>query len=273
MVKKSKFDQFFTRPDVAKTCLDLLYNTISISDDLSFIEPSAGEGAFSSQIKNCISVDIDPKFEGVIKADFLTLKKTDLTEKESKSLIVIGNPPFGRISSLAVKFFNHATNFADTVAFIVPRTFKKNSIKKRLNPYYHLIKEMDLPKNSFILFGSNYDVPCVFQIWKKLPEKRELLLTYESPYFSFVKKNNADFAIRRVGGQTGKIIWDYNSVSESSHYFIKAKIITPSELARYIKSLDFSNYINSTAGVRSLSKSEIYYEFEKQSGNIVNITK
>jgi predicted RNA methylase len=262
MIKESKLDQFFTKPEIAKDCINLLYKTVSVSDETLFVEPSAGEGSFSLQIKNCISVDIDPKFEGVIKADFLKLKKEDITEKDRKSLIIIGNPPFGRISSLAVKFFNHATLFADTIAFIVPKTFQKQSIKRRLNPYYHLIAEQNIPKKSFTFCGQEHNVPCVFQIWQRKDQKRDLSFKYESPYFSFVKKENADFALRRVGGKTGTIIWDYNSVSPSSHYYIKANSISAESLARHINSIDFSKYINSTVGVRSLSKYEIFLEFD-----------
>lgn len=269
MIKAVELDQFFTKPEIAKDCIDLLLKTVPINENFVFIEPSAGEGAFSSQINNCIAIDIDPKKPNTIKADFLLLKKEELTKNLSDSVVVIGNPPFGRISSLAVKFFNHATLFADTIAFIVPKTFQKESIKRRLNPYFYLIAEMTIPKKSFIFCGEEHNVPCVFQIWQKKEVPRDLSFKYESPYFSFVKKENADFALRRVGGKTGAIIWDYESVSPSSHYYIKANGITAEALARHLKMIDFSKYINSTVGVRSLSKYEIFFEFDRYSKNNV----
>lgn len=261
MEKSKRLDQFYTKPEIAKLCIEILKTEVNEENRAQFIEPSAGTGAFSSALENCISIDLDPKTSETIKADFLSIKKEDLSLLEKEKVVIIGNPPFGRISSLAVKFFNHSTNFGNSIAFILPKTFKKQSIKRRLNPYFHLVFEQDVPKKSFIFNGEEHDVPCVFQIWRRSHTKRDLSFVYESEYFSFVSQENADFAIRRVGGKTGTIIWNYGSVSKSSHYFIKAKNIGPKELSILIEKLDFKKYINSTVGIRSLSKSEIFTEF------------
>ena len=55
----------------------------------------------------------------------------------------LGNPPFGKNCSLAIKFFNKAAEFADLIAFIIPRTFKRISIQNKLNLNFSFILFLD----------------------------------------------------------------------------------------------------------------------------------
>ena len=123
-MSKYGLDKFYTRKNLAKKLIDEIdinkYNTI--------IEPSAGNGSFSNQIEKCIAYDIEPEASGIIKQDFLTLDK----DFQSPTL-VIGNPPFGRNSSLALAFINKASLFADTIAFILPKSFKKESLYDKIS--------------------------------------------------------------------------------------------------------------------------------------------
>lgn len=255
--KAKKLDQFYTSPKIAKTCLDWLYEKVPGVKRGLFIEPSAGTGNFSNLLKNVKAFDIHPKSEGILKKDFLKTSKKNLDTNPSKTC-VIGNPPFGKNSSLAIKFFNHASLFADTIAFIVPRTFKKESVHQKLNNQFWLVFSKDLPKNSFIFQDSAYDVPCCFQIWIKKDKVRRKKSIESSNLFDFVKKDQADIAVRRVGGRTGKAILDPSLCSESSHYFLKIKEpnLSKNRLFDLINSLDFQKEANSTAGVRSISKQE-----------------
>ena len=84
-----------------------------------------------------------------------------------KKIHIIGNPPFGRQSSLAIKFIKNLVNIAIVCLFILPKSFKKDSMKKHFPLEYHLIFEFDLPENSFIVDDKEHNVPCVFQIWEK----------------------------------------------------------------------------------------------------------
>ena len=104
------------------------------------LEPSAGTGSFFKQlpVNKRIGVDIQPKFDGIIEMDYF-----DFVPQFGKSYLVIGNPPFGRISSIAVKFFNKSATFADCIAFIIPRTFKRVSIQNKLNLNFKLIYNED----------------------------------------------------------------------------------------------------------------------------------
>lgn len=258
--KKSNLDQFYTKDSVAKSCYDIICSKFDIEQFSLFVEPSAGKGAFLKLFPNSkrVGVDLDPQSPEIIKKDFLVEYTSPVTKKADK-IITIGNPPFGRVCSTAVKFFNKAAEFSSIIAFIVPNTFKKNSIKKRLNELFHLRYEFDLPKNSFVFNEQEYNVPCCFQIWEKTSIKRKAPTKKENEYFDFTDKTHADFAIRRVGGNSGRAYLDFKNFSKSSNYFLKY-IHTSVSLNSFIEMfgrINLSKEINATAGVRSLSKQEL----------------
>ena len=122
---------------------------------------------------NTLSYDIDPKKDYIKKQDFLKLN-TNLLEKNK--VLTIGNPPFGRQSSLAKKFIKKCSTFSEVIAFILPRSFKKESMHNQFPLSFHKILEIDIPKDSFTIDEKTHDVPCVFQVWKKknLKEKNQL---------------------------------------------------------------------------------------------------
>ena len=182
-------DQYYTKQDVAAKCVD----SVDLSGYDIILEPSAGDGAFFNLLpsSNRAGLDLDPKIVGIEKADFLDYKPI-----KDKKYLVIGNPPFGKNSSLAKKFFNHSAEFADTIAFIVPRTFRKTATQNQLNLNFHLVEETILDPNSFRLdtMGEiEYSVPCVFQVWKKKGTKREkVVLPLEHEDFEFLTSEDYD---------------------------------------------------------------------------------
>ena len=211
--RKDTLDRFYTKLDVVQLCL----KELDLSQYEMIIEPSAGDGAFSLNIPNCLSYDISPAHDQITQADWFKLDKTQF----SHNSLVIGNPPFGEQNSLSINFFNEAASFCDTIAFILPRSFKKVSVQNRLNLSFHLIKEVDLPDNSFLLNGNEYDVPCVFQIWKRNSVLREKIkLKTTTDFFSFVDSSQASIRIPRVGGNAGKATLQLQG-AKSSNYFIK----------------------------------------------------
>lgn len=267
--KSSELDQFYTNSAVAKRCIDEVEKLIPASGRKVYIEPSAGTGSFSSQLKNCIAIDIDPQNKKTIQADFLSLERDEILSKKDQknsSICVIGNPPFGKNSSLAVKFFNHATLFADTIAFIVPKTFRKQSLTNKLHLNYWLVLDLDLEKNSFIYQNQPFDTPSCFQVWVRKKLSRQKVKFEESKYLKFVRKSDADFAVRRVGGKTGTAYLDVNHRAEVSHYFLKVTHSkkTKEQIVEIINSIDFSKEANSTAGVRSISRGEFLAALDKK---------
>jgi hypothetical protein len=128
------------------------------------IEPSAGNGSFLTQIpvSKKIGIDISPEHKDIIKQDFFTYNPPSGTGK----ILVVGNPPFGRVSSLVIKFFNHASKWADVIAFIIPRTFRRVSVHNKLNANFHLIFDEEIPMEP-CSFSPPMMAKCCFQIWEK----------------------------------------------------------------------------------------------------------
>ncbi len=264
--QKSELDQFYTNPNIAKLYYDKVCNFYEMDDYSLILEPSAGSGSFFNLFpKNKrIGLDLDPQCDEVQKMDFF-----DYVPPTGSKIMTIGNPPFGKIASLAIKFFNQCATFSEVIAFIIPKTFKKTSLQNKLDLNFHLVISQDLPKDSFILNDKPYDVPCCFQIWEKRQTKREKkIVSLENDVFVFVSKAEANFAVRRVGGRTGKCQTDLSQAAEVSHYFLKfkKKATSKTKLIEFIDSLDISEIINSTAGVKSLSKPEFVEVFFKYWG-------
>lgn len=259
--KKSQLDQFYTNLDIANFCVEGLFESVKKENRKVFLEPSAGGGVFTDILikeNKIIAFDLEPQKDYIIKKDFLEITKDDI-DVDFYQLCVIGNPPFGKNSSMAIKFFNHCSKFASVIGFILPKTFKKQSVMNRLNLNFHLIKSCDLPKNSFNFEGQKYDVPCVFQIWECRKDKRKIIKSKKQcNIFIFVDKNIADFAIRRVGGKAGTAFSDMENLSKESNYFCKIIGNIPKNvIIEFINNLNFKDVVNSTAGVRSLSKGEL----------------
>lgn len=260
-VNTNLLDKYYTKKEVALKCIDFVNKELK-NERLNFLEPAAGNGRFSNQLERCIAVDIAPADVSIIKANFFKLEKDDFNFENDLKICCIGNPPFGRNASLAIKFFNHASKFCDYIAFILPKTFRKFSIQNKLNNNFHIVFDYEIEKNSFEykVNGKKFqtvDVPSVFQIWKKESFPREIIKPrIDTDLFMFVNQKEADFAVRRVGGRTGKVFDDVNSLSIQSNYFIKAKNIDTQYLKLVINNIDFASVVNNTAGVKSLSKHE-----------------
>lgn len=253
--QKDKLDKFYTKTEHVKTILNL----INLSDYDIIIEPSAGDGAFSKLIPNCIALDISPEDESIIKQDFLSYYP-----EEKGKILLIGNPPFGQQCNLAIQFFNHGAEFATAIAFILPKSFKKNSIQNRLNLNFALSKEIELPSNAFLLNGENYDVPCVFQLWERISiPRKKFTFPMTSNFISFTKDpSKANFRIQRVGGNAGKAFADKTGAISSNYYIINTSNLSTEDLMDIINKLNFPS-IENTVGPKSLPKGELIYELEQ----------
>jgi predicted RNA methylase len=249
--KKHDLDKFYTLPAIAKSCIDLL----DLSEFSLIIEPSAGSGSFSNQLpKDTVALDLNPEHDGIRRQDFFDFVPAEVNGK----ILVIGNPPFGQQNSLALKFINHAARFADTIAFIIPRSFDKDSLKRRIDKNFHLISSTVLPAKSFTLNGEPYAVPCIFQIWERGTQPRiddSPKLTTE--HFRFVKKSdNPDFSIRRIGGNAGRASMNTDVSDQSNYFIVNASTLSVSGLVTHINSLKFPSR-DMGVGPRTISKGEL----------------
>lgn len=264
-LQRNTIDKYYTNPVAVDLCIEYIKKYIYMNDCDVIIEPSAGDGAFITGIKsltyNQIFYDIEPENEEIIKKDFLTLDihETGLYGTENK-IHIIGNPPFGRQSSLAIKFIKKSCEFADSISFILPKSFKKDSMIKKFPLNFHCVFEIDLPDNSFIVNGIPHDVPCIFQIWIKRVYNRNIIEEMDPVNFNFVKKTeNPDISFRRVGVNAGTIDTSCDK-SIQSHYFIK--FTNDKSVADNITLLSVIKYdFNNTIGPKSISKQELIKKF------------
>ena len=77
MSKKNNLDQYYTKPEYADRLSKIIIDKAPYG--ALFIEPSAGTGSFSFCFQNIVSFDIDPKFDGCIKCDFLSVDMKQFT--------------------------------------------------------------------------------------------------------------------------------------------------------------------------------------------------
>lgn len=257
--QKDLLDKFYTKEEVAKECVSFLNKRIDLKNYDLIIEPSAGKGSFSNLFENCLAYDIAPENDKIIKQDFLLLNKSFA---KNKKVLIIGNPPFGQQAKKAFLFINECSTFAETIAFILPLSFKKKSYINRMPPYFTCIGEKILNKNSFTFYEQEYSLPCVFQIWQKKNTKRKRYkIKTKTKYFDFTTKDKADFRIQRVGSNAGKASLNLN-YAESSNYFIKNNTnIDTEELVEEINKIQYEE-LYWTCGPKSLSKSELIEKIE-----------
>jgi predicted RNA methylase len=260
--QKHELDKFYTKSSVAADCLKLL----DLSSYARIIEPSAGAGAFSDHLHKdpslpVLAFDVAPENPSVTQQDWFEYDTTT-----PSPTLVVGNPPFGQQCTLAVRFINHAFEVvgANTVAFVLPRSFRKDSIQNRLFVQARLVQEKLLDKNSFELEGADYNLNAVFQIWERTTVDRvPKLAPITSDYFTFAKKNEPhDLAVRRVGGKAGHAFVDTPETSDQSNYFIKVtKQHKAADVITMVNGLDFSVADDGT-GPRTLSKRELVTLFD-----------
>jgi len=275
-VREQGLDKFYTIPIIAEKCLNNIDSLYKWCDWGLVIEPSAGNGSFLTRIPTDkkIGIDIYPEHKDIIKQDFLTYKPPEKVGK----ILVVGNPPFGRVSSLAIKFFNHASKWADVIAFIIPRTFRRISVHNKLNKNFHLIFDEEIPTNP-CAFNPPMMVKCCFQIWEKKENERlaiELSTSHNDWYFlGFGPKddkgqptppNGADFAIRAYGGKCGEITEvELDKLRPKSWHWIKSKINKNILIERF-NNIDYS-ICNDTARQNSIGRGELVRIYSEKYGS------
>jgi predicted RNA methylase len=267
-LKRETIDKYYTADNIVKKCMELIKTNISITKNDLCVEPSAGNGAFIEAIKSLFMnykfYDLEPENSAIIKQDYLTFAYDTLIKTNYNKKHVIGNPPFGRQSSLAIQFIKKSIEYCDSISFILPKSFKKDSLKKHFPLNFHLVCEYDLPENSFMVDNKRYDVPCVFQIWVKKDTHRSIPDKLVPKKYKFVKKEmEHDISFRRVGVYAGEIDRNTDEKSFQSHYFIKFdKNVLTEKLYKKISEIHYSSK-DYTVGPKSISKQELIEELNK----------
>jgi hypothetical protein len=265
-VREAGLDQFYTIPAIAERCIQHVGNRYRWSNWGLVVEPSAGNGSFLTQIptEKRIGMDLSPQHPDIIRQDFFEYTPPRM----DAPILVIGNPPFGRICSLAIKFFQHAAQWADVIAFIVPRTFRRISVHNKLPRSLHLVWDEDIPSEP-CSFEPPMAAKCCFQIWQNRLDARPFIkLPTTHPDWEFMRLGpkdaqgqptppiGADFAIRAYGGACGEIVeTGLEHLCPKSWHWIASRIDRTVLLNRF-QSLDYT-VSQDTARQNSIGKGEL----------------
>jgi len=269
-------DKFYTK----ETIVDLCLLQISLQEYESIIEPSAGNGSFSKKIK-CYAFDLEPEEETIIKANFFEI---DLS-KFNSPILIIGNPPFGKRSKLAIDFFNKSAEFASTIAFILPLQFRKWSVQSKLNENFILETDINIPENSFFYGNKSFDINCCFQIWhnKNFKETKDLRIKIapliKHKDFEMWQYNNTKQALKYFDKEKYK--WDF-AVPRQGFYDYKKRIVKVEELDKKIQwiffkaenekilynllNMDFEKISKKNTTIPGFGKADIVEEYSKLYG-------
>ena len=250
-------DKYYTKKEIVFFCLDKL----NLKDYDLIIEPSAGNGAFYNEIKHNhkIGLDIEPENLYIMKQDFLKYK----IDVCYKSVLIIGNPPFGINNILSTQFLKHSFSFENTktIAFILPNVYNKHTKQKIIPKTWRIKNIYSLSKDSFIFENKTKHIPCSFFIFDKSkgndlrfePEKYQ-----NTKDFTFGTNN--DFDIFVFGASPTKI--SINPTENNRGYFLKSKIPVE-QLVKNIKSIKWKGNSCANGGVFWLTKPEFCYEYSK----------
>lgn len=279
--KKDSFDRFYTDVGEASRLFGLLLEALpgELAETATFIEPSAGDGAFVLAAEcagispdRILALDICPADEPLCEAeifehDFLEgdfeerLAASGVSEAASADKTVrvfVGNPPFGEQCKTAIAFVNRALSLGRYCAFILPMSFHKETLQSKLSG--RLTSTFPIHNDSYRVGDERISVPSAFfvfdaaQDFEPLPDFSDKLPFTRVPQS---RKHEADFAIRRIGGTTGKARWDVADITYiDGHYFYVMDEGCPEDIVGIINSCEFPERYWSV-GPRSLSSKEI----------------
>ena len=267
-----KLDQYYTKPDDAKSCLELLEQYYPLESFDHIVEPSAGTGSFSDllPLEKLSAVDLNPKRDYIQEKNFF-----DFEYPTSGRVLTIGNPPFGRRGSMVREFFEHAVARSSVIAFVLPAMFSKKGASDALPSKMHLIDESIRIKEFVLPNGETYEVNCVFQIWEKrnyprrktAREKTYDDFTIRHAHYSRVPereilnlKSKSDFCINQIIGK----ITSLEEVESGSQYFIQDNT-EDKRVEQVFRNADLTEYQNNATikGMVSFSREDLVEIYKK----------
>lgn len=254
-----------------------------LNSEVKFLDPAMGGGQFLRGILDrAVSLgvsreDMLPRLFGIERSivyvnhakwklglDGANLKVSSCYDPEVFGVefdYVVGNPPYGKNASLAVKFLNKSFELAPTVSFVLPKTFRKPSILNRIHPNLHLAEDTDVSNDTF---GGT--ILTCRQKWERREGKRERIKTYtQHPDLQFVSKAESNVFVGRVGAAAGSVKESGFDHYTEQHYFLLVDDAVRERLNAIQPKLRELAY-GATVGTPSLSKHELISTYVEKFG-------
>jgi predicted RNA methylase len=272
-------EQYYTNSSVVDLCLKEVQRHVDLSGK-TILEPCGGTGEFIEGFRRIgipddkiISIDIEPGHPMVKLGDYL---ETDFSQLSG--VISITNPPFGRASSLAKKFFNHAADHCNYICYLIPKAWRKWTTHNSLDKRFHLVADIEMPKDCFYLSDRENEkkgvLNTVFQIWGKRDYKRRKIVV---PDHKLIQKiipvskdgqkiiKGANFSIVAFGHSCGRCeeITEPIIPYKTTTMYLNVK---EEKVKEALRTVDLSKYYNNVSYVQALSIQEINYELNERFG-------
>jgi hypothetical protein len=216
-----------------------------------------------------IGIDIDPQHPELIAADFLDFDGFEPGVRYG----AIGNPPWRD----AVKFFNKCAEHCAVIAFLLPGSFYRESIARRLSPRMRHLHREELQRVGFRFGHQGAVFASLFEIWVRDDVEH---LPLEPPVrshrdFEFLPRDSdfrtADLVIRRVGTDAGRILAPDEIPVRGNCYLIRVSPGADVSLVRAriaAISWDDPKYLNAAAGhaergYKAISMSAVVAEYDR----------
>jgi len=249
-------EQYYTRPEVADLCVQTALPFIKAGDTL--VEPCAGTGEFVKAMRRVgltnpiTAADIEPKYSGVVKADFLNTPAV--------GDFFLTNPPYGRNNKLSVAFFNHAATSAKYIGFLIPSSWRKWTVEARLDHNFHKVADIDMPDEAFydeVKGNLGGMLSTCFQVWEKRDYLRKDTVVPDLGYLSVSTKEKANVVFVYAGYGCGKVLTSFDRTKKNTTYrYLEA---ASDEVIQALKDIDVSYFTKNSTYTPTVSLAEIRY--------------
>ena len=272
-------EQYFTDPKIAKNFVRNIDNLYRFDDYDFILEPSAGSGNILQYLpsEKRIGLDLIPQIDEVVETDFFDWEPDNWNPLfgETPKIITIGNPPFGRNSDLALRFFRHASQYSDVICFIIPITWEKYSIHKKIPSDFGLYYSEVLDPLGFVFpDGSRIKNPirCVAQCWSRYRPNTDNIRKHRPPKsfhedFEIVASDDFDLWMAYWGGGRKEVFLTKEQMVErggSTSGFRKIKFNNPDALTTFL-SIDWEKEtLDKNVGCWNLAEGTLVDTYENQ---------
>ncbi len=266
-------------------CLDILPETLLADVSVPILKVNFFDFVWAQPLSfyDCYNtVGVSP--EGS-KGRAFPLERPELQKSNNFKILFITNPPFGERGKTAFEFMYYIENsfnpaLGSVIGFILPLSFRKQSMLDRIRDNWFLVDSFPIPVNSFTEKGQSFSVKTGFFVFVKKagPKNKAIsLVSLEKELATlgvrFIKKPDTVsrngrpgpgqgfvLGVVRVGFNAGKPKRDWNKCSVNSNYFLFIQDKkTYQNITRFLESHTFKQKHN-TAGPASISKRELCIE-------------